>query len=260
MNILLLVPNTVLFALNALFSPHKWYMRFVSLLFASYRWDNRRLREFNSSSWWGVGSEFKPRQSDFWAHALSHHAREPEMHVKIIKASCVEVMSMWKRTEAKVRNLNEIFWPLLLQTLQQSAQRLGREEAKNKDLSVSKQHFKGDCLILPMPGVGKAFLVLNVSREDSDLSSGYRWSWPSSREHLSHCLLVKPRLICKLVSKLAMTQDPVTYADEYFWMKINGHAGLQMMLLHFWLCCSPQWKVWTQVPGSEQRSLGAVDC
>lgn len=38
MDILLPVPNIVLFAINALFSPHKWYMRFVSLLFAFYRW------------------------------------------------------------------------------------------------------------------------------------------------------------------------------------------------------------------------------
>ena len=176
-------------------------------------------------------------QSGFWAHVFSHHAKEPETHVKITKAPCVEVMTIWEQNEANVPDCNEIVWPLLLQTLQQSAQSLGREKTKSKDLSVFRQHFQDDCLILPVTGVGKAFLVLNVSREDSDLSSGYRWSWPPSREHLSHCLLVKPCLICKLVSKLAMTQEPVTYADEYFWMEINGHADLQMMLLHFWSCC-----------------------
>lgn len=31
--------------MNALCSPHEWYRRLVSLLFAFYRWDNWRLRK-----------------------------------------------------------------------------------------------------------------------------------------------------------------------------------------------------------------------
>lgn len=87
------MPNTMLFAMNALFSPYEWYMGLVSLLFAFYRWDNWRLGKAinQTGEWWH--QNLNPGNEIAEHKLLVTVPKSLKGILKTAKAVCVEVVT-----------------------------------------------------------------------------------------------------------------------------------------------------------------------